>query len=727
MRATISDKDNVAESSTGSAIVAEQLLGDFEVEERAEAPPANLYRELQAERVVGTRQWVQSASFHDDILVALDTIGSAEKLVEKQITLSSNKWEEAQQRAYAKTGARSFQLQEIYKGKDIEDYLAHIADRFWSDYFDNVLSNKTEAVQLLIFKMYVKGGAVAYEDIHCITRKPPYSTSMITVDDEVRADLQATPACVLDLYTGDVREVYGSLDSPFALGEVNAINATTQTDQSLVERLHQVRQRKQVMRGWTNALSAETVGAWAFGDWVKAKTNPSDPDDAASEQPDNVGCAQSSRGLSLGAWAFRAFQHLENHGAFYDAAINADIGARWKNMSEEQKLPFFELGRQALELHQVGLPAFDRSDRKRRRSCSPEPADVGDEAQQIDSCGIDVDPSLRVLPRRLPRLRGTGVSVAKVDANIVKLAHLDRQVRALELQDAIDIKEHRAVHAIDDVPSVVPDMAESCGISRLTTGDENLGEKTFHAQGQSYDFGSVGALQSSSKKVVMDALVDLEERGASVHARKWCGRMSVVRHVECKELGAVDNPRRLCHEAGMCLCNDDGERLINFLRRLNIVHGKGKGQLTSKRHKALMDDAAIVLHFRACFMRPRPGAPAGVPDVQEVWTSKYFNVAKLHNQPWKPTYLELARRPDGDRPGCLGVTALKGLVGETLAWVRMWELAQHYVRSTQLDITWYELYADSRRVVEVVPAHQRIRRLEQVATVRKIILFLRSA
>ena len=68
-------------NAVGSAVVA-VLPDEYEVEGRAEAPPANVYRELQAERVAGTRQWVQSPSFHDDLVVGLDAIGSAERRVE---------------------------------------------------------------------------------------------------------------------------------------------------------------------------------------------------------------------------------------------------------------------------------------------------------------------------------------------------------------------------------------------------------------------------------------------------------------------------------------------------------------------------------------------------------------------------------------------------------------------------------------------------------------------
>ena len=113
------------------------------------------------------------------------------------------------------------------------------------------------------------------------------------------------------------------------------------------------------------------------------------------------------------------------------------------------------------------------------------------------------------------------------------------------------------------MPSVVPGIAERCGIDGLTTGDEELGHKTFHASGTSYEFGTVGLLQSSSKKVVMDALAHLEEGTLAMHSKRWCGRMSVIRHDDCNALGEIEQTRRLCHEAGMCLCNDDGRRMVH--------------------------------------------------------------------------------------------------------------------------------------------------------------------
>lgn len=71
------------------------------------------------------------------------------------------------------------------------------------------------------------------------------------------------------------------------------------------------------------------------------------------------------------SWAWRTFQHKEGRARWLGGPAGAELSVRWRNLSEEAREPYAQLGQAASDLARSGLKPWPRVRRERKLNLLP--------------------------------------------------------------------------------------------------------------------------------------------------------------------------------------------------------------------------------------------------------------------------------------------------------------------------------------------------------------------
>ena len=340
-------------------------------EEAANAPaaerllkPVSIWREEKATHLASTSRWFAFGTPGDDLLIADSHIDEYTHLIKSQMKITNHKWEVAQQTLVAEGKPRSYQLDEMWKGKFVDTYLSAARRMMLSEEWWDPIQDKTEVKQLQIFTVCSRMTSSAYQLQHVRHRWFPYATAAATWDPVASDRLKAAKSCETDEYTEDWAAHYGPqpLSKGTAKAELNGVRRFAEVTSNSTERLHSENERRSRFRVWSHQQDLTTLSAW-FTTRRCSKANievlpvsvhgPLDVEAElravmAEEAPIPLPDAPrrpAARGFgSDRVWGWNAFRNIEGEGVWMAGPAGRLLTQRWHSLPDDERQHFIDIG-----------------------------------------------------------------------------------------------------------------------------------------------------------------------------------------------------------------------------------------------------------------------------------------------------------------------------------------------------------------------------------------------
>lgn len=681
----------------------------------------SVWKEDPRDRVRSTREWFLSGRFNDDMITAQIMYSGQSTRMLKQLSMSGKRWEAKEQRTHTRTGRRRYQVVEAYKARVDMDLLKNGTSLAVDPSRWLPLGTRTEETQLLAYRLGARLCAATFELLYRPHRSWPYKLFGILDDDVVAAELLTERSCRLDPFSLSFREHYRErVAGSVACAELTALASVLDTDTSSTERWHSRNQRRANFRVWSHvqdfpSLSADFFAMRARDDLVSSCSHKHASD--SGEKRRRVDKSQGLEGgdgqqrprRTGGGGAWRAFLHRNADGRKLTADVVTELSVRYRNLNDQQRKYYVELGVLATIAKQQGELAFGRRIRRRAiGEAPPDPAARAALAVEPVAMATCLVPALSVAAKGGA---GGAAQVARIVADATAAQQAGEAEREYEdhaaLVDAVAIRKWSAA------ASVATEAGWALAASAPTHGAlVGHWEQVPHA---------LAILEHRPRAT--DICATLEQRTSrasspSPHrAALWRAAHTAVLAKDCEPIGALGSGRRLCHEAQLCTCSAEGKLLRRLLYRFRLAFNTAKAALDKGAYAKLVRGGFMVLHVQSVDAgvgdAAAPAAGCAAPGrIFDEW----LHIALMYMKPWRPTFVVMRRRPAGDSDECLGVEAtLDAANPDLLALRTVWQLLGEIVASdAPVQLSWYRLVASARQVYAITPLHQRVSRLPTV-------------
>ncbi|CAK0802958.1 unnamed protein product, partial [Prorocentrum cordatum] len=643
--------------------------------------------------------------------------GDAEKVIRpcdemilKELERSGVEWGLKQQQELLEQGQRTYPLWEAADCKDVKRVRQRFGELVFNDRWQ-LLSSPAEVQQLQLFTLRPRISASACELVEVRHSKTPCIMHGSLRNPQDLRDLGRAPRCTLDSYTEDFMNYYserGGADGGMARSELAGALPLTQTNSAAAERSRS----ENLMRGKSQHF-AWGIGAMSLSGfflfrrawkWQRSVFRRwGDCASGGARRGRSLQSQRSRRPQHKNAWVRRAFVHMEAGGAPIDQSLGPELSARFHSLSPELREPCEDAAAVAIQEHLAGRRAFGPSARASRGGA---PSGTG---RRVVARGAaaPVDHGSGAMP-----VFDVGAFVS--DNVIFQGALVDMKTQKAKVKRGAG--EVRAAAARLHQQS----GAESPGLGRdwsLAAG----GAPASPAAGLAVQRRMVPSLQCTRtpSSILAEALRALDISSIEREANEWAKLRKHTAEAECPVLGAPTRPRRMCWEAGYCICSGPRSHA-----QLQVVWRVLSRTLGEKVLLAKLGDGALVLRFA------RAGAPAAhgpapssdaapgsalAPSGHAEGAERLYHVVLHYGKPWRPTFTRMRLEPLEDRYGLNGVAP--EFVGAGDGGRCMRDLTVFQVVRQCFDTAWIkqpinirvqELVADSRRAAVCQPWRQRI-------------------
>ncbi|CAK0902321.1 unnamed protein product [Prorocentrum cordatum] len=666
----------------------------------------SVWREENKSRQTQTLSWLQSGCFRDDIY--LFSRGRSRALSpsvggEFGVDLSPHTQDPRvrQQKKLIDSGSRDYPIWAASDAKQVAKFTKQMTALIFDDGSWPLATMVTEIFQLDAHRACSRLAAAAYELVEVRHRKTPYKTFNVLRDDGATEEYLAnTSECVLDTYTASWKEYYssrGGIGGRMAKAELAGILPLMTTSTAFAERTHSenLQQSENSKLSWGIDLPSMS-GLALFRQYLKWQTAifRGLPKATAEEKRVEVRRAQrTSRPTPMGPWVWRAFVHIEANGVFVDAALGAELSARYAGLSAEERQPYEDLAAAALQEYRNGRPAFGKPPRR----SSPARAARG-------------MPTVRAVDGDAPN----GVALADGEQDAASSVFESPIFKAATVKLMAHKRAAAATRRSDQAAEADLRTRSNAEADRHARDWYFIGNDASAADERPADLAIQRSMLPTAvfmrrrESVMSEVLRALDASSVEMESAKWIAKHAHAREVDCKPLDAPRRLRRLCWEAERCICQGPAQISKTFKHKLAVVWRVVEHAVGEKLFKATMAANKYVISFS---FRKAPAmcshdvvAGSGlevVPAGDEV--TLFFHIALHYATPWRPTFISMDREPSQDREGCLGLSPTKELDGPDATLGR-------YTLS-ELTTACFEDSWDKRpfQVAQFKPALQRVR------------------
>ena len=594
-------------------------------------------------RINSSRGWLRSVSFLDEVSFARIHHTPIAAMILRQLHVSGEQWERAEQKRLLDTGHRTYQLVWAHLGQNAETLLRHATDLLVSSSCWHAVSAKTEAAQLMCFKLAARMGAATYKNLYHRCRHWPYRLFCVLAQPEREVDIQTAPECTLDSYTASFRKHYGVPLSESARAELYAVAAVAGSDTASTERSHSRQQRRARFRVWTHCQDLQTLSAWSLSSQIRTWSSISAPEATAAK-------ARSARGLAAtteharraagrrsgGGGAWRMFVYVNAAGHKPDGAFIRELSERFRSLLPDEKEYYISLGELARQQHRAGQRSFGPRVRARILPRGSADAEVARALEHACDLGPRGPQSALVAISRVVSEASALYEDAKSDEHFQKAREREIQNRLVAWSEA---------HTTS--------TCSSWGIpssSTLATCSVAHGQPAIRA------------------RICGEALTEAVSSAGTFPvqqlANEWCDSHRLILSRDCQPLGRVPVTQRPCFDAQRCVCSGDGLLLALLAKRFRAADRTSEKLIPN--FKDMRGGGDLVYLFSVQSERAE-----GEVSECTVWLHLSFD----HRKPVFLVFLELVRDEFGDRDGMLGLKVSDRRPLEGVApWRTMWEV-----------------------------------------------------
>ena len=136
--------------------------------------PSKVWREERETHIASTREWMQSGTMVDDLVLARTVFTPQDAMILEQLRVTGAEWERAEQVAMAAKGKRSFRMLVAADDLGTEQLLDAMGRQIFEGNALPHSADKNEARQTLLFKMIARSASSAYQLLHVRHRTWPF-------------------------------------------------------------------------------------------------------------------------------------------------------------------------------------------------------------------------------------------------------------------------------------------------------------------------------------------------------------------------------------------------------------------------------------------------------------------------------------------------------------------------------------------------------------------------
>ena len=488
-----------------------------------------------------------------ELLISRSVFVPLQQMQRRMVWIGSRAWERQQQAAEAKAGgvpssqfSRSYPALELAEGF-IEDKCLHTV---WKLFTVPVLwalmpmSSVTVKNVGLAFRMLSRAGALVYTELVILHEAYPWRLFLLVKHPHMAAQFKKeieSASCMLDAWTAEFVHDH-DLEDPDTRMILFVIVILLHTDMSEIECRH-AWIRRLLVRLQAKKMLFEDLAA----SWVGLQTRKRQMDAAVFENTSgNV--AETENGekegdaepvVRLGPW--RAFVAKMTSGSKGRPDLS-EVALRYRNLDEDERAECQRLAAAAYRSGDgFGARPRDVLENRRRRS-----EDVVAARMPFTSAAPDED--LHIAPDMATSEQG-------LDA-MLKRARLECRVKRQKNKNAEEEEKTTIANFVAE---------KGAHIANDWFGDSSIG--TLKVTPSSFcsvfrfapDVGEASAVFNMFGQSCQ-ATTNLPK---AVEAW-WEGLHKLIKHDECRPVYEAAVPHRLCHEARICLCSEDGRRLRRF-------------------------------------------------------------------------------------------------------------------------------------------------------------------
>ena len=373
----------------------------------AEQDLKDSWKEQRQQHIRGTAAWLQSGTASDDLVKARMVHQQPDRMILAQLKVTGSEWEFREQQRLKREGARKYRPLVSHDGQSVHEYFDDAESMLFQEERWKWLLDKSQAVQLHLFRLLTRGAACTYQLLHCRHRWYPYRLFDLLRSDRTRNHLQDQPACVLDEYTDNFRTFHGDdMRGAFALQELQLVGQLADTDTASTERLHSENQRRGKFRVWTHPSDMASLSVWYVArshrrELMELGRHRSE-DSAERQMPlvdrrgDGPVLPVQKKARRGGGGAWRAYCHMHGKGRKFDAAVAAELSAGYAALTADERAKYESLGSLATDVHKDGHKAFGPRDRTSdQRTLHATPARGAGAIQDVAGrSGVQVHPKM---------------------------------------------------------------------------------------------------------------------------------------------------------------------------------------------------------------------------------------------------------------------------------------------------------------------------------------------
>lgn len=508
--------------------------------------------------------------------------------------------------------------------------------------------------------------------------------------------LKGEKECLFDEWTSAFVERYrGNLDSAASRADLASTALATQLETAQIEAKHSAIRRRLMKASLQTHVqelqhaSAESCFAHLARE-AHAQQRFRPPAEEAPGRPEReeepAPPGEKRRRGGGGPW--RAFVHVSSAGQTHRPDL-AEIGARYRELEQDQLEQLAQLGRLGTRAHRNGEAAFgpSRRDVQRARQKRLRAEERGEAsraavaalreecfAESRSSQGLAVVPVDAALSSAIAPVGAVGGWENHMSLTLKQASVLDSARRSMETEMARALAtwvegqqcEGEGGHAL---ASLVPDDI-AADILPQPSGDHDL---------RMWSFQPKGVVQVAAQCASVRGELGVGQALKGALLRKWEHRHEMLCHTAQEACTTRRKTTSPCEDAGVCLCSEDGKELRHVTSRFSEAAKELCPASCGLRQELAACNLAY--HLVGCSANTdgdEPGPDAGAGDAAAVGAplaQHFLHVSVHYFNPFRPTFQIMQILSIGEgRAHCRA----------TPVWQTIWEA----LAALNLDLQW---------------------------------------